>query len=244
MGDAVHQAHIEAILGKRSTGLAQPAAFYDRFGSTELGWGLMVQQRTLTGTPADRRVGTPDPLAEVAVLRRDGTPADANEIGLLGAKSPTITAGYWNDSDTTCRSRLAGYWLTGDMAYRDEDGTFFHVDRAVDVIETSSGPCYSVLMEELLLDHVPAIADCAVVAASHAGQRVPVAVVTSRTDAVDPVQLLHGANAVLRSAGHPPLARVEVAGSATELPGSATGLPLGVTGKVLKRALRDRYGSL
>ena len=54
-------------------GLTEPAAFYDRFGSTELGWGLMVQQRTLAGTRADRRVGTPDHLAEVAVLRWDGT---------------------------------------------------------------------------------------------------------------------------------------------------------------------------
>ena len=47
-----------------------PATFYDRFGTTELGWGLVVQPRTLSSERTDRRVGKADAVAEVAVLRR------------------------------------------------------------------------------------------------------------------------------------------------------------------------------
>ena len=55
MGDAIHEAHIRAILAKRSPD-QPPATFYDRFGTTELGWGLIVQPRTLSSERTDRRI--------------------------------------------------------------------------------------------------------------------------------------------------------------------------------------------
>jgi acyl-coenzyme A synthetase/AMP-(fatty) acid ligase len=237
MADAVHEAHMKEILGRRSEDRPE-AIFYDRFGSSELGWGLMVARRSLSTTRSDRRMGTPDPLAEFAVLRKDGTKAATGEFGLIGVKSPTVTVGYWADSDMTYRSRLAGYWLSGDVGYQDENGTFFQVDRAVDVVETESGPGYSVLMEELLMAESPAILDCAVVAGSHDGRTVPVALVTTTGGHdVDPDEILRGANEALRAAGHPELALLEVATSQDHV-------PLGVTGKVLKTRLRERYRSL
>src|SRR2546423_9959181 len=119
LADAVHEAHMKEILGRRSKSLPE-ATFYDRFGSSELGWGLMVQRRSLSTERSDRRMGTPDSLAEFAVLRKDGTQAEAGELGLIGVKSPTPTGGYWGDSDMTYRSRLAGYWLSRDAG--DPDG--------------------------------------------------------------------------------------------------------------------------
>ncbi len=159
MGDAIHEAHIRAILAKRSPD-QEPPTFYDRFGTTELGWGLVVQPRTLSSERSDRRVGKPDPVAEVAVLRPDGSRAPVGEVGFFGAKGPSITAGYWNDSDTTYRSKLGGYWLTGDLVYQDEDGNYYVVDRTKDAIETAEGTGYSVLMEEVLLSEISAITDC------------------------------------------------------------------------------------
>ena len=48
------------------------------------------------------------------VLRKDGTRGRRRASSACSArKGPAITAGYWNDCDTTYRSRLAGYWLTG-----------------------------------------------------------------------------------------------------------------------------------
>jgi len=234
--DAVHEAHMKEILRRRSKGLPE-ATFYDRFGSSELGWGLMVQRRSLSTERSDRRMGTPDSLAEFAVLREDGTKAATGEFGLIGVKTPTVTLGYWGDPDLTYRSQLGGYWLSGDVGYQDENGTYFHVDRVVDMIETDSGTGYSVLMEEVLLAEVLDILDCAVVAGKHHGRTVPVAVITTSGEAGDPDEILRAANAALRSTGHPELALLEVVATDDDL-------PVGFTGKVLKSRLRHKYRSL
>jgi acyl-coenzyme A synthetase/AMP-(fatty) acid ligase len=231
--DAVHEAHIRKLLGHRSPQLP-PASFLDRLGTTELGWAVLLKTRTLASERNDRCVGKPVGVSEVAVLRRDGTEADVNEVGLLGARGPAITAGYWNDADTTYRSRLGGYWTPGDMVYRDEENNFFHVDRAVDTIETDSGPGYSILMEETLLSDVPDILDCAVIAGRHEGRTVAVGVVTTELANVDAQALLKQVNKALGAAGHPELFLLEVAES----------VPVGVTGKVLKRELREQYSDL
>jgi acyl-coenzyme A synthetase/AMP-(fatty) acid ligase len=235
MADAVHDAHIRRILGRRSADLP-PAVFYDRFGSSELGWGLMVEPHTLSSEPAPRRIGKPDALAEAAVLREDGSEAEPNEYGLLGIKSPSLTVGYWNDSDVTYRSKLAGYWLSGDIVRQDENGYFFQVDRAVDVIETATGTGYSVLMEELLLGALPEIGDCAVVAGGWYGATVPVAVVTPLTTDAEPHTLFDRANRILDAAALPRLGLLEI------VPGGD--VPYGLTGKVLKRRLREQYRSI
>jgi acyl-coenzyme A synthetase/AMP-(fatty) acid ligase len=214
-----------------------PAAFYDRLGTTELGWGVLLQVLTPDSERNDRCGGKPVGVADVAVLRQDGTEADADEYGLLGARGPAITPGYWDDSDITYRSTLAGYWLTGDIAYRDETGRFFLVDRAADSIETGDGTAYSVLMEEILLSGVPDIADCTVVAGRHGDRMVPVAVVKLHEGSRDVMPLLAEANDVLRRSGQPELVVLESAREAGDI-------PVGVTGKVLKRQLRDKYKTL
>ena len=236
MGDAFHRAHLEAILAHRGPKLPS-AVFYDRFGATELGWGVMVHPRTLDSPHDDRCIGRPDALSEAAVLRRDGTRAAVGEIGWLGVKGPTVTPGYWNDSDTTHRSRLSGYWLSGDLAYQDETGNFFQVDRAVDAIETEEGTAHSVHTEEFLLSAVPAVSDCAVVSGVHADSTVLVAVVTTGDRRAHPETLLAAANRALHAAGRPKLSVLELARTPADF-------PQGVTGKVLKRRLREKYAAL
>jgi acyl-coenzyme A synthetase/AMP-(fatty) acid ligase len=236
VGDAVHHPHIQRILGLRSPTRPQ-AVFYDRLGTTELGWGVLLQIRTSDSERDDRCGGKPVGVAEVVVLRPDGTEADIDEHGLLGARGPAITCGYWDDSDTTYRSTLAGYWLTGDIAYRDQRGRFFQVDRAVDAIPTCDGLAYSVLMEEILLSEVPDFADCTVVAGRQGERTVPVAVVTLHSVSRDEKALLVEANAALHKNRQPQLALLEIARSEDHV-------PLGVTGKVLKRQLREKYKAL
>src|SRR5262249_43794752 len=215
----------------------EPPTFYDRFGTTELGWGLVVQPRTLASERSDRRVGKPDPVAEVAVLRADGSKAPVGEVGFFGAKGPSITAGNWNDSDTTYRPNLGGYWLTGDFVYQDAEGNYFVVDRTKDSIETTEGTGYSVLMEEVLLSEISTISDCAVVAGRHSDEIVPVAVIVTDDSPAEAGRLLPEVNEVLAKAGHPRIAVLDVARTPEDF-------PVGVTGKVLKRELRYRYGDL
>ncbi|RFU86783.1 long-chain fatty acid--CoA ligase [Streptomyces triticagri] len=237
IGDAVHHAHIRKVLAQRSPELPA-AAFLDRLGTTELGWGVLLKARTLDDERNDRCAGKPVGVAEVAVLRPDGTHADVNEVGFLAARGPAITPGYWGDSVTTYRFKLAGHWLPGDMAYKDENGDFFLVDRAADAIRTETGTGYSVLMEEVLLAEVDAVDDVAVAAGRLDGRTVPVAVVTAKADAAaEPEKLLLRANEALRTAGHPELALLEVARTEADF-------PVGVTGKVLKRTLREKYADI
>ena len=236
VGDAVHEPHIRTLLERRSADLG-PSAFFDRLGSTEFGWALLLHTTTADSPPKGRCIGTPTGAGEVVVLRRDGTQAAPGELGLLAAKGPTITPGYWNDCDLSYRSQLAGYWLSGDVASCDEEGVFYQFDRAVDVIETASGPGYSVLMEEILLGDVAEICDCGVVAGRRGDETVAVALVRTTPAAGDVDRVLHAANDALRAAGHPELALIEVARSDADY-------PVGVTGKVLKRVLRDRYRDL
>jgi acyl-coenzyme A synthetase/AMP-(fatty) acid ligase len=233
IGDAVHERHIKNVLGRRSPGLP-PSTFLDRLGTTELGWGVLMQPRTLATERKDRCVGRSVGFAEVAVVRENGTLAAPYEYGFLGAKPPSLTPGYWGNPDTTYRSMLAGYWLTGDIAYRDEEGNFYQVDRTIDLVQTVHGPGYSVQMEELLLNEVPGIEDCTVVAGGLGDQKVAVAVVTGD---VDPEKVLTAGNRALLAQSRPPLAMVEVAAEGDDF-------PLGLTGKSLKPFLRAKYADL
>ncbi|MFC1409716.1 class I adenylate-forming enzyme family protein [Streptacidiphilus sp. N1-12] len=237
IGDAVHQAHIRKVLGRRSPDLPA-AAFYDRLGTTELGWGVLLKIRTIDSERNDRNAGKPVGVADVVVLRKDGSIANVNEVGLLGAQGPAITPGYWNGSDITYRSMLSGFWLTGDMAYRDANGDHFLVDRAVDCIESPTGTGYSVFMEEALLHDLTEVDDVAVIAGKYGDQSVAVAVVTvAEGSVVEAQKLLDQANDALTKAGQPVLAILDIAHSHEDF-------PVGVTGKVLKRLLREKYANL
>ncbi|GAA1902393.1 acyl-CoA synthetase [Streptomyces sodiiphilus] len=236
IGDAVHQSHITSVLSRRSPHLP-PASFFDRLGTTELGWGVLLRVHTLETERKDRCAGKPVGVAEVAVLREDGSAADDGEVGYLAARGPAVTPGYWNDSATTYRYRRFGHWLTGDMAFRDAAGDHYLVDRAADTVQTAGGVGYSVLMEEVILNEVADVVDAAVIAGRRGAQTLPVAVVTVGESRTEPRKLLTRANEVLRAAGHPPLGMLEVCRREEDF-------PVGVTGKVLKRNLRETYGDL
>ncbi|MCD9194594.1 class I adenylate-forming enzyme family protein [Streptomyces albireticuli] len=251
LGDCGHDAHMRKLmrLGRTRTGdtTVPGSVIDDGLGSSELGWAALRRVITPDSPPRARHLGRRVPISEVAVLREDGSHADPGEVGLLGVRGDSIARGYWNDSDTTYRSTLAGYWLSGDLVHRTEEGDFFHVDRAVDRIRTEAGDGYSALMEEELLLGLDEVADCAVVAGHDHDRTVPVALVRlydraaggngGAPPARDAVDLLRRANAVLDRIGQPRLALLEIAASPADL-------PLGPTGKVLKRQLREKYVSL
>ena len=136
---------------------------------------------------------------------------------------------------------MNGYWLTGDVAYKDSEGNFYHLDRTVDVIDTTAGPVYSLALEEVLIaDCADVILDCSVVgvpAADGQGQ-VPIALLRLQADIADwsTEALLDKANKALANAGLAGLAAVRV--------GSPQDFPLGPTGKVLKRELRTRFAGM
>lgn len=241
VGDSAHDAHLRQLLtlgshvsgGQRLSG----SIFGDGLGSSELGWAALRRVVSPGDPTRPRYLGRRVPIAEIAVLREDGTPAETGEVGMLGVRSDAVAPGYWNSADIQYRSNLSGYWLSGDLVYRDAEGDYFHVDRAVDRIVSPSGVGYSLLMEEILLLALDEVADCAVVAGVDGNQTVPVAIVRTKQSGADPQHLLVRASDALTSAGQPPLAVLEIARTDADI-------PLGATGKTLKGELRERYADL
>jgi acyl-CoA synthetase (AMP-forming)/AMP-acid ligase II len=175
-----------------------------------------------------------------AVVDDSGEELPDGTVGLLAVKSPSLTPGYWNADRLTESFRVNGWWLTGDVARRDSEGNFYHLDRTVDVIDTDDGPVYSLPLEEVLLaDCAELVRDCSVVGVPTPEGARPIAVVQLQEPARDATSetVLERANKELASAGLAELDAVVIAHAPEDF-------PLGPTGKVLKRELRTRHARL
>jgi len=102
-------------------------------------------------------------------------------------KSPTLALGYWNDSVNTFRTRLNGYYLTGDLMYQDSEGYYYHVDRANDALELADGNwLYTALSEERILARCPDVRDCSVIAVRGPDGTVQTEVLLVLAESADP----------------------------------------------------------
>jgi len=240
-GDSAHEAHVRALVRHGRRGRRSGSSFVDGLGSSEMGMALFRRVSTPETTLYARCVGKPVGIVKrAAVLDDGGHELQTGQAGRLGVRTPTVTPGYWNDSALTAASFLCGYWLTGDVVRKDEAGRFFHLDRVPDVIHTSSGPVYSLPMEEAIMAGCAAIADCAVVAVAPPAPdtaSVPFASVIVTPGRQPPEHLLEALNAALDARGLPALAGAVVARTPADF-------PTGPTGKVLKRELRERFADV
>jgi long-chain acyl-CoA synthetase len=76
------------------------------------------------------------------------------EKGEICIKGPQVMKGYWNNAESTKNTLRDGEWLhTGDIAYVDDDGYFFIVDRIKDLIITNGYNVYPRHVEEALYKH-------------------------------------------------------------------------------------------
>jgi acyl-coenzyme A synthetase/AMP-(fatty) acid ligase len=258
-GDSAHYGHIRRLveLGRRPAGLVKPwllpseaaeaeavsgSRFIDGLGSSEMGMALFGYVTTPQTPRSDRCIGKPLEVVDAAaVLDVTGAQLPTGTAGLLGVKTRSRTPGYWNDPKLTASFESNGFWLTGDIARQDSEGNFYHLDRTLDVIDTSSGPVYSLELEEVLIaDVADLVADGVVTGvAGQAGQgQVPVAVICLQPGVqVTEKELLTRANKALAAAGLATLAAVVIARGEAEY-------PTGPTGKALKRELRTRHATL
>ncbi|GAB3059500.1 class I adenylate-forming enzyme family protein [Micromonospora schwarzwaldensis] len=175
-GDCAHESHVRRLVAVGSHPAWSPdgpvdvpgSKFVDMLGSTEMGHGAFRITHRLGSDRYDRCVGKPYPFAEIALLDvATGEEVPDGQVGHVGLKSPTLAIGYWNDSVTTYRTRLNGYYLTGDLMYRDPKGDYHHVDRASDAVDLGGGTwLYTALSEERILAHCPDVRDCTVIAAA------------------------------------------------------------------------------
>lgn len=242
-GDCAHETHVRNLIAAGShaewsrDGMIEVAGskFIDMLGSSEMGHSAFFMTHRLGSDRYDRCVGTPYSFAEVALLDvATGEEVPVGEVGQCGLKAPTIALGYWNDSAATYRTRLGGYYLTGDLMYRDEDGYYYQVDRASDAVDLGDGTwLYTALSEERILTHCPDVRDCTVVAATEVDGSPVADVLLVLHDGADPARDRGDeVRAGLGDAAARVLRRIDVVADDEVV--------LGPTGKVRKFLMRQR----
>ena len=107
-------------------------------------------------------IGIPGYNWEVKIVAENGRPVPQGQVGELAVKGPGIMKCYYKDPKATAEVLKDGWLLTGDMAYMDEDGFIYLVDRKKDVIISGGENIYPVQIEDFLRAH-NAIKDAAVI---------------------------------------------------------------------------------
>ena len=138
---------------------------YDGYGQTETVL-LVANFRCLPVRPGS--MGKPVPGFTIGVVDEEGQEVPDGEEGQIAVKiKPERPVGlfqeYWRDDEAMEQSFYGDWYLTGDKAYKDEDGYFWFVGRADDVIISAGYRIGPFEVESALIEH-PAVAESAVVA--------------------------------------------------------------------------------
>ncbi len=116
-------------------------------------------------TPKPGSMGLPNPQYDVDILRPDGTRAEDGEQGQIvvytGNKPIGLFHEYYREPERTHEAMHDGIYYTGDVAWRDEDGYYWFVGRADDVIKSSGYRIGPFEVESALMTH-PAVVECAI----------------------------------------------------------------------------------
>ena len=180
-------------------------------------------------------VGRPCLFLELDVWDEDGRPVAAGEQGEIVLRGPKVFKGYWRDEAATAAAFAGGWFHTGDIGVRDQDGYLFIVDRLKDMIVSGGENIASSEIERVLYEH-DAVLEAAVVGRpDERWGEVPVAFVALRPDAGAGADAGAMADVLLEHC-RSQLARFKVPKEITLI----DALPRNPSGKVLKRALRDR----
>jgi acyl-coenzyme A synthetase/AMP-(fatty) acid ligase len=145
---------------KDATGLT----VYDGYGQTET-VNLLANYRCLPVRPGS--MGKPTPGFDVCVVNDDGKVLGPGEEGHVAVRvSPERPVGlfreYWRDPEATAAAFRGDWYYTGDRAQVDEDGYFWFVGRADDVIISAAYRIGPFEVESALVEHA-AVAEAAVV---------------------------------------------------------------------------------
>ena len=202
------------------------------FGQTEMSPITCV----LEGKDAIRKIGSIGkvvPAVTARVVDPEMNDVPDGTVGEIVYRGPTMMKGYWQNEQGTADAFHGGWFHSGDLVRRDEEGFLYVVDRAKDMIISGGENIYCAEVENALFGH-PSILEAAIIGRAHEKWgEVPVAVVVL-AEGVDDLtleELEPYLNENLARFKHPKdLAIVDA-------------LPRNAGGKVVKPNLRTAYGS-
>lgn len=149
----------EAVVwGKKVLGLP----FHDNWWQTETGAMMIANYPAVDIKPGS--MGRPFPGIEPEILDDDFNPLPPGKEGQLALKAgwPSMFRTYWGKDDLYESRFKKGWYITGDNASKDEEGYFWFVGRADDVINTAGHLVGPFEVESVLIEH-PAVAEAGVI---------------------------------------------------------------------------------
>lgn len=158
---------------------------YQGLGATEAGGFATLltpeDHRELIARPADSAlasVGRAAAYADVAIVDADGAEVPAGELGELRIRSASNFSGYWGQPELTRQTLVDGWLALGDVAFRDERGFIFLVDRKGGIIRSGSQNVFPTEVEAVLNSHPAVVRSAALgVPDERFGERVVAVVV-------------------------------------------------------------------
>ena len=206
--------------------------FKQGFGMTEYGPGLFA----LPPEDAIRKagsIGRPNFFVDVRVVDEENRPLGQHQPGELVIKGPSGCSGYWNDPAASAAVLDAEGWFhTGDIVEYDDAWYFYVRDRKKDMFISGGENVYPVEIEQVLYKH-PAVLMCAVIGLPDDkwGEVGQACVVLRAGQSASEAELFDLMRQHLAPYKVPK--RIEFLDA----------LPLSGMGKVLKRELRERFGT-
>ena len=172
-------------------------------------------------------VGLPDWGTEVKVFDKEDREVAPGERGEISLRGPNVMKGYYNRPEATTEVMRNGWFHTGDIGYRDEEGYLYIVDRIKDLIIRGGYNVYPREVEEVLYQH-PAVREAAIIGVPDPkfGEEIKAYVSLKPGFDASPAELIQYLQERVANYKYPRLMEI--------LPE----LPKNATGKILKTTLR------
>ena len=131
----------------------------ERYGMTET---LMITSNPYVGERRPGTVGLPLPGVNVQLLNEVGSAVGGNETGEIYVRGESVFSGYWRKPEATANAWMDGFFATGDLAVRSQDGYYTICGRRSDLIISSGFNVYPREVEEFL-EQQEGVAEAAVI---------------------------------------------------------------------------------
>jgi long-chain acyl-CoA synthetase len=208
--------------------LSSGANIVEGFGLTEA--APITHLNPLRGNSKNGSIGLPFPDTDAAIVDMEvgSVPLPPGKIGEMVVRGPQVMQGYWNRPDETASVLRNGWLYTGDIAYMDEEGYFFIVDRKKDLIITGGYNVYPREIDEVLHEH-PAVKEAVSVGITHPtrGEIIKAYIVLKEGESLTKTEVIAFCREKLANYKVPK--QVEFRDD----------LPKSIVGKVLRRVIRE-----
>jgi fatty-acyl-CoA synthase/long-chain acyl-CoA synthetase len=201
---------------------------FEFFGGTEISCVTYLRPEDQLRKPWS--CGKPAIGNEIRLLDADKKDVPPGEVGIMYVKSEFLLDEYYRNPQATAANYHEGYFTVGDMARVDEEGYYYIVDRAVDMVISGGVNIYPAEIEEVLYNH-PGIQEAAVIGVPDPdwGEKLVAYVVPKAGFRINEETLINYVGQKLASYKKPrEVYFVEE-------------LPYSPSGKLLKRVLREEY---